>query len=138
MGQIGWYRSRLRSIPRTSGRNEQTDENPTHLDFTPCAVNPFGVIGKTIYIGKCLESLFDFTGNIEDTTVTVHEVRNRWRIKIIGGIVKDGIVPSFEVWILSDEAREGNPFIGRGNKPRSVRTNVCRRWIGRLEGLLRP
>jgi hypothetical protein len=49
----------------------------THLNFSPGSFRPSGIFGDSIDIGPSLDSLLEFTGIVQNSTVAVHEVHDR-------------------------------------------------------------
>ena len=50
----------------------------TDLEFGPSPINPFSIIGHSIDIGECLNSSFDISRVVQDTTIAIHEVDDGW------------------------------------------------------------
>jgi hypothetical protein len=54
----------------------QKKESQTNLNFLPCSVNPFGIIGHSVDISKGFESHFYIAGNVQDPIGSIHDVGN--------------------------------------------------------------
>ena len=89
-------------LRKRSGRNLGKQELATDLNFSPCTVNPFGVIGHTIDVGKRLEPHFDFTGIVENTTASIHMVNDWGQAVVRCGIAENCVIPALEVRVICD------------------------------------
>jgi hypothetical protein len=83
-----------------------------YLNLIPSPIGPLGVIRHPVCIRESLDPHLDLSSAVKDTAGTIHEVLDRRKAIIIGGIVEDGVIPRIEVRLAGDEARKGLPFIG--------------------------
>lgn len=77
----------------------------THLELSPCPVDPAGILSHAVGVGESLDPHFDFAGIIKNATVPIHEVTNRRGIEVGCSVAKDGVVPTAEVGIVADKVR---------------------------------
>ena len=104
---------------------ESSDMHEMHvanLDFGPSSINPFGIIGHSINIGKRLDSHLDISRVVQNTTIAIQEVNNRRLSIITCGIPKNSSVPTLEVGIILNESGKCLPFIGGRKKEWAIWT----------------
>lgn len=90
------------------------------MDFFPATVDPLGVVRHAVDIGESLDSHFDLTGIVKDTTVTVHMINNGIFAVIVRSVPKNGLVPGLEVGIIGYEGWKGLPFVRRSDESGAI------------------